>query len=84
VPGVVAPDLADFTELLAPVELRFDDGGRLIGLTILARNTHLDVHDLVVETVITLRYPAAPAELPVPEPRYVEPPVDPDAATEAE
>ena len=81
-PGIIAPDLVDFTELLAPVELRFDEGGRLVGLTILARNTHLDVHDLVVETVITLRYPAGPAELPVPEPRYVEPSLDPAAAEE--
>lgn len=81
-PGIVAIDLAAVTELVAPVELRFDDAGRLVGLTVLARNTNLDVHDLRVETVITLRYPGSPPELPRPEPTYVAPAPDPDGATE--
>lgn len=81
-PGIVAIDLAAATELVAPVELRFDDAGRLVGLTVLARNTNLEVHDLIVETVITLRYPGSPPELPRPEPVYVAPAPDPDGATE--
>lgn len=81
-PGIVAIDLAASTELVAPVELRFDDAGRLVGLTVLARNTNLEVHDLLVETVISLRYPGRPPELPRPEPAYVAPAPDPDGATE--
>ena len=72
-PGIIAVDLADATELLGPADLAFDAAGRLVGLRVLARNTHLDAHDLLIETVITLAYPATPPELPRPDPRYVEP-----------
>lgn len=83
-PGVIAIDLVAATELLAPIELRYDEAGRLIGLTVLARNTGLEVHDLVVETVITLRYPAITPELPRPEPTWAGPSQDPDDAPEVE
>lgn len=82
-PGIIAIDLAAATELAGPVELRFDDAGRLVGLTVLARNTNLEVHDLLVETVITLRYPGSPPELPKPEPAYVAPAPDPDGKSES-
>lgn len=73
IPGIIAVDLADATELRGPAELAFDETGRLIGLRVLARNTHLDPHDLLVETVITFTYTAAAPELPKPEPRWVAP-----------
>jgi hypothetical protein len=72
-PGIIAADLEAATELLGPARLAFDEAGRLIGLTVTARNTHLDVHDLVVETHITFRYPDVRPELPKPEPAYVAP-----------
>ena len=72
-PGIIAIDLAAATELLAPARLSFDDAGRLVSLTIVARNTNLEIHDLVVETLITFRYPDRPPELPRPEPAYVAP-----------
>jgi len=81
-PGIIAVDLLDATEIVAPTELRFDDAGRLVGLTVLARNIHFDVHDLLVETVISLRYPDSPPTLPMPEPRYVAPAPDPDGEAE--
>jgi len=81
-PGIIAIDLAAATELLAPLELRFDEAGRLVGMTVLARNTNLEVHDLVVETVIALRYPGSPPTLPKPEPTYVAPSIAPDADEE--
>lgn len=73
VPGIIAADLAAATELLGPARLAFDEAGRLIGLTVLARNTNLGIHDLVVETHITFRYPGTRPELPKPEPAYVAP-----------
>ena len=82
-PGVIAIDLVAATELRGPAELRFDAGGRLVGLRVLARNTNLEVHDLLVETVMTLRYPDQRPELPRPEPAYVAPSPDPDGAMEA-
>ncbi len=81
VPGIIAVDLAEATELLGPARLAFDDAGRLIGLTIIARNTHLETWDLVVETVITFAYPAEPPPLPEPLPAYVEPTPAPDEET---
>lgn len=81
-PGIVAIDLETATELLAPVELRFDDAGRLVTLVVLARNTNQQTHDLIVETVINLRYPDDARDLPKPEPVYVEPAPDPDGETE--
>jgi hypothetical protein len=77
IPGVIAVDLADATELTEPVALRFDDTGRLVGLTVLARNTRLTDADLLVDTVISLAYPASAPSLPEPEPRWVEPSPDP-------
>ena len=73
IPGVIAVDLADATELRGPADLAFDDAGRLIGLRILARNTHLDRYDLLVETVITFAYPPSVPDLPRPEPTWKPP-----------
>ena len=73
IPGIIAVDLAEATELRGPAELAFDGAGRLVGLRILARNTHLDVHDLLVETIITVGYPATAPELPTAEPRWTPP-----------
>jgi hypothetical protein len=81
-PGIIAVDLADATELLGPARLGFDGTGRLVSLTISARNTNLEIHDLVIDTLITIRYPDRAAELPRPEPAYVEPTPDPDGETE--
>jgi hypothetical protein len=72
-PGIIAVDLADSTELREPAELAFDDQGRLVGLRVLARNTHLDRYDLLVETVITFAYPDTAPELPKPEPAWTPP-----------
>jgi hypothetical protein len=83
IPGIIAVDLADATELTAPVALRFDDAGRLVGLTVLARNTRLVDADLLVETDITLAYPERAPALPEPEPRWVEPSPDPDGEAES-
>jgi hypothetical protein len=80
-PGIVAVDLADATELREPAELAFDDRGRLIGLRVLARNTHVDRYDLLVETVITFGYPESAPALPKPEPRWVEPTQAPEAGS---
>ncbi len=77
-PGIIAVDLAAATELRGPARLAFDASGRLIGLTIVARNTNLQTFDLVIETVITLAYPADPPPLPEPLPAYVAPAPDPD------
>jgi hypothetical protein len=72
-PGIIAVDLASATELREPAELAFDEGGRLVGLRVLARNTHLDRYDLLVETVITFGYPGQAPELPRPEPAWTPP-----------
>jgi hypothetical protein len=81
-PGIIAVDLGDATELRGPATLAFDDAGRLVSLQISARNTKLDVHDLIVDTLITIRYPDRRPELPRPEPAYVAPAPDPDDETE--
>jgi hypothetical protein len=73
VPAVVATDLAPATELIKPTDFGLDDAGRLVALTILARNTNMDVYDLVVKTVVTLRYPDTAPTLPEPLPAYVAP-----------
>lgn len=70
-PGIIAVDLAEATELTDPAELAFDDSGRLVGLRVTARNTYVDDHDLLVDTVITFAYPDAPPSLPKPEPIWV-------------
>jgi hypothetical protein len=74
IPGIIAVDLAGATELRGPAELAFDADGRLIGMRVLARNTHLDNHDLLIETVITFGYPATAPDLPKAEPTWVAPP----------
>lgn len=68
IPGVVAADGAPFTELVAPVEFTVDAEGRLAQLHIVARNTNLDVYDLLVDTTITFAYPDQAAPLPEPVP----------------
>jgi len=73
VPGIIAADLAAATEIRKPARFFFDEDGRLIGLSIVARNKNLEPHDLIVETVITFRYPDAPPTLPEPLPAYVAP-----------
>ena len=78
-PGIIAVDLAEATELIEPVTLAFDASGRLIGLRAVARNVNFAAHDLVIETVITFSYPASAPALPRPEPAYVAPAVVPDA-----
>ena len=72
-PGIIAVDLVAATEITTPAVLAFDAAGRLVGLTITARNTNLEIHDLIVETVITFRYPDRPPSLPEPLPAYVAP-----------
>lgn len=78
-PGIIAVDLAEATELIEPVTLAFDDDGRLIGLRAVARNVHFKAHDLVITTVITFAYPADAPALPRPEPAYVAPSAAPDS-----
>jgi hypothetical protein len=78
VPGIIAVDLAAATEISEPASLAFDDAGRLVSLTISARNTNMTRFDLIVETVITLAYPPDPPALPDPLPAYVAPTPDAD------
>ncbi|MBA2721227.1 MAG: hypothetical protein H0U52_18590 [Chloroflexi bacterium] len=68
IPGVVAADGAPFTELVAPLDFAFDDQGRLAQVHVLARNTNLDVYDLLIDTTITFAYPDQAAPLPEPVP----------------
>ena len=65
-PGIIAVDLASATEIDDPADLAFDDAGRLIGLRVVARNTHLETYDLLVETVIRFAYPERAPPLPDP------------------
>ncbi len=81
-PGIIAVDLAEATELIEPVTLAFDADGRLIGLRAVARNIHFAAHNLVISTVITFEYPLTAPELPRPEPAYVAPSVIPDETGE--
>lgn len=78
-PGIIAVDLAEATELIEPVDLAFDADGRLIGLKAVARNIHVEEYDLVISTVITFAYPDQVPELPKPEPAYVAPSPAPDS-----
>jgi hypothetical protein len=70
IPGVVAVDGAPFTELAGPIDMTFDEAGRLVGLVVTARNTNATRSDLVVVTEITLRYDDVPTSLPKAEPAY--------------
>lgn len=68
IPGVIAADGAPFTELVAPLDFAFDAEGRLAQVHVLARNTNLDVYDLLVDTTISFAYPDQAAPLPEPVP----------------
>ena len=72
IPGIIAVDGALFTELTEPLDFTFDAAGRLTGILVTARNTNVDVHDLVVVTEITLAYDGVPTELPKAEPRWLD------------
>jgi hypothetical protein len=76
IPGVVAADGAPYTQLLAPVEFAFDATGRLVSIRVVALNTNLEEYDLVVDTLITLRYDGV-GGLPQPDPTWVPKPPDP-------
>jgi hypothetical protein len=67
IPGLVASDGLPFTELSEPLAYGFDDGGRLISITAVARNTNMTEHDLIIETRITIAYEGVDA-LPEPKP----------------
>jgi hypothetical protein len=82
IPGLIAVDLAAVTAIEAPASLAFDAEGRLVGLSILARKTDLARADFTIATTFTFAYPLLAPALPEPEPRYVEPPTDPDATEE--
>ncbi len=81
-PGIIAVDLTDATELIEPVHLAFDADGRLIGLHAVARNIHFEAHDLLISTVITFAYPDQAQGLPRPDPVYAAPAVIPDETGE--
>jgi len=66
IPGLVASDGLAFTELLEPLAYAFDDTGRLIGITAVARNLNMTEHDLIIETTISIAYDNVD---PLPEPK---------------
>ena len=68
IPGIVAADGANFTELSAPLEFAFDSQGRLAQVHVVARNTNLDVYDLLIDTTIAFVYPDKAEPLPPPAP----------------
>lgn len=75
-PGLIAVDAETFTEFVGPLELDFDDTGRLVRLRGLARNTSLaDEVDMLVDTEISFDYPLFAPDIPRPEPI-----IDPDAS----
>ncbi len=78
-PGIIAVDGETFTELTKPLELAFDDQGRLTAIHAIARNTNLDDYDMVVDTVIVFSYPLFAPDIPKPDPI-----IDPDATTQGE
>jgi hypothetical protein len=67
-PGVVAVDGEGFTELTEPIVFTFDAQGRLAGLIVTARNTNMDLFDLIVVTEYAFHYDAVPLTLPEPLP----------------
>jgi hypothetical protein len=77
-PGIIAVDLAEATEITEPAELAFDDAGRLVGLRVTARHTNVEAHDLLVDTIITFAYPDTPPPLPEAQPTWVPPTSAPD------
>ena len=78
-PGVIAVDAETFTELTKPLDLGFDDQGRLVTIHAVARNTRLDDFDMVVDTTITFSYPLFAPDIPKPDPL-----IDPDATVKGE
>jgi hypothetical protein len=68
IPGLVAAKGEAYTELTSPIEFAFDDQGRLARIHAVALNTTMTDFDLVVDTIIVLRYdiPAGPLPDPVP------------------
>ncbi len=72
-PGLMAIDAASFTVLAAPLSFALDDQGRLVEIRAVMRNTRSEVFELLVETIITIRYPETAPILPAPAPLYVEP-----------
>ncbi len=82
-PGIIAVDLVNSTELRGPATFAFDGDGRLVSLTLVARNTRLADYDLLVDTVITFAYPGSPPPLPEPTPVYVAPAPDQDGEGES-
>lgn len=74
-PGLVAADGQKFTRLTAPMEFGFDDQGRVVWIHAVALNTNMTDYDLVVDTVITLRYDAV-EQLPEPLPTWVPAPAE--------
>jgi hypothetical protein len=79
-PGVIASDALALTEIVAPATYRFDAQGRLVGLTVIARNTAMDRAHLVVETSYAFAYPDRAPALPEPVPAYVPTPTPADSA----
>lgn len=75
VPGIIAVDGASFTAITDPVRFSFDDQGRLVELEVTAQNTNETRYDLLIETVITLGYPASAP--PVSDPTPTLPPATP-------
>jgi hypothetical protein len=78
-PGIIAVDGAEFTELTEPVTFTFDAAGRLSGIRAVARNTNLEGVDLIVVTEIAIAYDTVPVDLPDPVPAHP----DPDAIVTA-
>lgn len=69
IPGLVASNGLDYTRLIRPIEFGFDDQGRLARIHAIALNTTMTDFDLVVDTVIVLRYDD-PGALPNPDPTW--------------
>jgi hypothetical protein len=69
-PGLVAAKGKAYTDLIAPIEFAFDDQGRLARIHAVALNTTMTDFDLVVDTVIVLRYDVDPGPLPEPVPTW--------------
>ena len=72
IPGVIAADGVGYTTLIAPVEFAFDGIGRITRIRVIALNTTMTDFDLVVDTLITIRYDDVGA-LPQPVPTWVPP-----------
>lgn len=83
-PGVIAADAAALTDIVAPATYRFDAHGRLVGLTVIARNTAMGRAHLIVETSYAFAYPDRAPDLPRPEPADVSSPIPADGAAAGE